>query len=309
MDSMTIVVVSFIIAAGGAFLAGALLLRWWPAVRLERLKVPAPESASILRWEDQARTAWQRILERLGRAGGPRDGAMQSKYRQRLFWAGYHDPRAVTFFIGAKVGLAIFSGYAYTLYGLAVQRALPNVLPVSIMLASLGFFLPDFWLRNRVRVRQREVVNALPDVLDLLVVCVEAGMGFDAAIARIAGQPEARQSPLHQELLRMHFEVRAGRRREEALRALGERTGVQEVKAVVGALIQTDRMGSPLGKTLRVHSESARVQRRYRAEERAHLAPLKMIFPTVLFLMPSFFVVAMAPPLLSLLNVFRSLGK
>ena len=105
----------------------------------------------------------------------------------------------------------------------------------------------------------------------------------------------------------MHLEVRAGRVHEEALRALGERTGVQEVKAMVGAFIQTVRLGTSLGKTLRVHAESARVWRRHRAEERAHLAPLKMIFPTIFFLMPSFFLVAMGPSLLNLLELFRAL--
>ena len=103
----------------------------------------------------------------------------------------------------------------------------------------------------------------------------------------------------------MHLEVRAGRPREEALRALGERSASEEVRSMVSAFIQSDRLGTPLGKTLRVHAESARVQRRHRAEE-AHLAPLKMIFPTVLFLMPAFFLVAMAP---SLLRIFQIMGS
>jgi tight adherence protein C len=107
--------------------------------------------------------------------------------------------------------------------------------------------------------------------------------------------------------MRMHLEVRAGRPREEALRSLGERCGIQEVRSMVSAFVQSDRLGTPLGKTLRVHAESARVQRRHRAEERASLAPLKMIFPTVLFLMPAFFLVAMAPSLLGLIKSFRSL--
>ena len=185
---------------------------------------------------------------------------------------------------------------------------MPNVLAYSIGLAIVGFMLPDFWLHNRTKERQRKTINALPDVLDMLMVCVEAGMGFDAAVARVAEQPEGKGSPLHQEMLRMHLEVRAGRPREEALRAFGERTGVQEVKSMVSAFIQTERLGTPLGKTLRVHSESARVQRRHRAEERAYMAPLKMIFPTVLFLMPAFFLVAMAPSMLNLIKVFTTLG-
>ena len=134
-------------------------------------------------------------------------------------------------------------------------------------------------------------------------------MGFDAAVARVAEQPETRQSPLHEELIRMHLEVRAGRPRQEALRALGERCGVEEVKSMVGAFIQTEKLGTPLGKTLRVHADSARVQRRHRAEELAHLAPLKMLFPTVFFLMPAFFLVTLAPSVLGLLKLLKAIGS
>lgn len=309
MGATIYAVFSFVIVAGVAYLAGALLLRWsFPA---ERLHAPMSKAApaSILRWEERARPGWQRILYRLGRALGPRDSAKLSRLQQRLAWAGYHDPRAVRFFIGAKVALAILSGYSYTLHGLATQRALPHLLPFSLILVVLGFFLPELWLRNRIQARQREIVHALPDVLDLLMVCVEAGMAFDAAVARVAGEPERRKSQLHQEMLRMHLEVRAGRRREEALHALGERTGVEEVKAVVGAFIQTERLGTSLGKTLRVHAESARVKRRHRAEERAYLAPLKMVFPTVLFIFPAFFVVALAPAILSLLKTMTTVAR
>lgn len=310
MNPLTLSLLSFVIVAGITFVTGALLLRWRLAVGGERLKAPVPEAgpASILRWDEQTRTSWQRLLAGLGRTLGPRDTTRVSGYRKRLGWAGYHNPRATIFFLGAKGGLAILCGLLYPIYAAVVERILPNLLLVSFVLAVVGFYLPDFWLRNRIRERQRKIVNTLPDVLDLLLVCVEAGMAFDAAVARIAEQPEGRQSPLHQELLRMHLETRAGRPRGEAMRAFGERTGVQEVKAVVGAFVQTERLGTSLGQTLRIHSETARVQRRHRAEERAYLAPLKMIFPTVMFLMPAFFLVAMAPPLLRLIQILKTLG-
>jgi tight adherence protein C len=307
MSPIASAVVSFLLVASVTVVIAFLLLRIWPAVSRERLRPstsPAGE-ASILRWDET--TGWTRFAERVGRRALGSD-ARPSKYRQRLAWAGYHSPESVLVFVGAKVILALAAGASYFVYGLLVQRLLPGVLQMSLVLAVLGFFLPDFWLRNRIKARQREVVNALPDILDLLMVCVEAGLGFDAAIARVAEEPENRKSPLHQELLRMHLEIRAGRPRQEALRALGERTGVEEVKAMVGAFIQTERLGTPLGKTLRIHADSARVQRRHRAEERAHLAPLKMLFPTVVFLMPSFFLVTMAPSLLSLLRVLKAIS-
>ncbi|MGH7265705.1 MAG: type II secretion system F family protein [Candidatus Rokuibacteriota bacterium] len=310
MSPLAYAALAFLVVAGLTFLAAAVPLQRWAGVRRERL-MPATSPAapvSILRWDEQAGAAWQRSLERLGRALGPRQGPGLSRYRERLAWAGYQSPQAVPLFVGAKLAAAIACGLAYPLYGLAVQRVLPQPLAVSLILLAGAFFLGDLWLYTRIRGRRLAIVHALPDVLDLLMVCVEAGMAFDAAVARVAQQPQVRRSPLHEELLRMHLEMRVGRRRDEALRGLAARTGVPEVKAMVGAFIQTDRLGTSLGKTLRVHAESARVARRHRAEERAYLAPLKMIFPTVLFLMPSFFLVALAPGLLKLLEAFQTLA-
>jgi tight adherence protein C len=313
MNPITVVILSFLMVAGITFLAGMALLRLWPAVQRDRLKgapAPAGGATSILRWTSDPETGWKRTAERIGRAvAGSPEGA-PSKYRQRLIWAGFHEPRAVLLLLGTKVGLAVLGGAGYFFYTTLILRAVPapRLIATALILAVIGFFLPDFWLHNRIKARKREIVHTLPDVLDMLMVCVEAGMGFDAAVARVAEQPEGRDNPLHQEMLRMHLEVRAGRPRAEALRAFGERTGADEIKAMVTAFVQTEKLGTPLGKTLRVHADSARVQRRHRAEERAHLAPLKMLFPTVFFLMPSFFLVTMAPSLLGLLRLLKALG-
>jgi tight adherence protein C len=315
MNPITVVLLSFVIVAGVTVLAAMALLRLWPVVQRDRLATGASERGeveSILRWGEQRSAGWQRAVERIGRAVGGSEETAPSKYRQRLFWAGFYEPRAVVLFVGAKVTLAVLLGAGYFLYSSVVfLQVVPfsRLLAISLILAGIGFFLPDFWLSNRIKARQREILHALPDVLDLLMVCVEAGMGFDAAVARVAEQPETRHSPLYAELMRMHLEVRAGRPRPEALRALGERTGVEEVKSMVGTFIQTEKLGTPLGKTLRVHADSARVQRRHRAEELAHLAPLKMLFPTVFFLMPAFFLVTLAPSVLGLLKLFKAIGS
>jgi tight adherence protein C len=312
MNPLAVVGLSFVIVAGVTVLAGLALLRWWPAIQRERLapRTPRGESVSILRWSAEPAAVWERTFERVGRAVAGDEAAAPSKYRERLMWAGYHNPRAVLLFVGAKTVLGLGLPVAYFVYSsLVLLQVVPaaRLLAASLILGGIGFFLPDFWLRNRVTARQREIVHTLPDVLDLLTVCVEAGMGFDAAVARVVEQPENRRNPLYQELRRMHLEVRAGRPRAEAMRALGERTGVQEVRSLVGAFIQTDRLGTPLGKTLRVYADSARVQRRYRAEEQAHLAPLKMLFPTVFFLLPAFFLVTLAPSLLGLMRLMKTL--
>lgn len=311
MNPTTAVILSFVLVAGATLLIGIALLRLWPAVRAERLAgAPGGDGGdpSIFRWSDAPGSGLEGTLKRLGKALAPRTEAGRSRYRKKLAWAGYHDPSALLLFIGAKVALALGVGSLYFLYALANKRVLPNLIAVTLVLVAIGFFLPDFWLRNRVKARRRAIVNALPDVLDMLMVCVEAGMGFDAALARVAEQPEARSSPLHQELQRTSLEVRAGRPRAEALRALGERTGAQEVKTMVGAFVQTEKLGTPLGKTLRIHADAARVQRRHRAEEQAHLAPLKMLGPTVFFLFPAFFLVTLAPSLLNVLALMKGLA-
>jgi tight adherence protein C len=314
MNPITVILLTFVIVAGVTVLASIALLKWLPVVQRGRLATSAGGSVreeSILRWTDQPTSGWQRTAERIGRAVGTSEGTAPSKYRERLIWAGFYEPRTVVVFVGTKIGLAVLLGFGYFFYSSFVSlRVVPfmQLLAISLILAVIGFFLPDFWLRKRIKVRQKEIVHALPDVLDLLMVCVEAGMGFDAAVARVAEQPETRNRPLYADLMRMHLEVRAGRPRTEALRALGERTGVLEVKTMVGAFIQTEKLGTPLGKTLRVHADSARVQRRHRAEELAHLAPLKMLFPTVFFLMPAFFLVTLAPSLLGLLKILKAIG-
>jgi tight adherence protein C len=308
MDPTIYALASFGLVVFVTSVVGAILLFfWWSPVQQERIQRPvAASAATILRWEERSKLGWRRSLERLGRIFVPRDLGKLSRLRERLSWAGYHDPRALRYFLGAKVGFLILFGSAYFIYGTLVQRVLSHAVPISIFAGLLGCFLPDFWLRMRIKARQREVLHALPKILDLLMVCIEAGMGFDAAVARVAERPEVRGSPLHEEMFRMHLEVRAGRPREEALRGLGERTGVEDVKALVGAFIQTERLGTSLGKTLRVHAESARVQRRLRAEERAQLAPLKMLFPTVMFLFPVFFLVTFAPAMLKLLSALNA---
>jgi tight adherence protein C len=316
MNPTLVAVLSFVIVAGLTVFAAVLLMRYWPAFQRERL-APGTSAAqragatSVLRWSDQPRTGLEGAIESIGRAMGGSEETAPTKYRRKLMWAGYYDPRAVQLFIGAKVALGGGLGLLYFLYGTVILSnvSMSRLLSISLILAVIGFFLPDYWLHNRIKVRRREILSALPDVLDLLMVCVEAGLGFDAAVARVAEQPGTKPSPLHQELLRMHLEVRAGRARPEALRAFAERTGVEELRGIVGAFIQTERLGTPLGKTLRVHADAARVQRRHRAEQLAHLAPLKMLFPTVFFLMPAFFLVTLAPSLLGLGKLLKALGR
>jgi tight adherence protein C len=311
MTLFAFVALSFVLVGGLTFAVGFVLLRLLPAFREERLAAPAAGSASvsILRWQEGRAGDWRDTVERLGRRITPHGALGVARYSRRLVKAGFHDPRAVPLFLGAKAVLSLLGVLAYMVYGMLAQRALPHLLPVSLIFGVIAFFLPDLWLSAKIRARGKAIQNSLPDVLDLLMVCVEAGMGFDAAVARVAEQPEMRKSPLHQELLRMHLEVRAGRPREEAFRAFSDRIDTEDVRSMVSAFIQTEKLGTSLGRTLRVQSDASRVQRRHRAETKAQLAPLMMLLPTVVFLMPAFMLVAMAPPLLKIFQIMTSVGK
>ncbi len=278
---------------------------------MEGVTTGTAEEMSLLRWGDSTKPApqWRRTLEKLGsmllgRATETR-GARYSSLRNRLGWAGFDNPSSVPVFLGTKVVLALGIAYSYTLYGLMVERVLPNLLLSSVVLGIIGFFLPDFWLSQRIKERQRVISNALPDVLDLLVVCVEAGMGLDAAVAKVT-EPDVVPvpTPLHNEMRRMHLEFRAGRPRTEALHALGVRTGVDDLRKIVAAFIQTEKLGTSLATTLRIHAEASRIARRMRAEKQAQVAPVKMLFPIVFFLFPAFIMVMLLPPFLKIAAFF-----
>jgi tight adherence protein C len=311
MDSLLVMTLgAFVLVMSAVAVAGALAYRFLPVIRRERLvpEYAATADSSVLRWS-ATDVWWQRLAEAVGRKTAPREEGNLSKLRQRLAWAGLHSPNGVRIYTGSRFVLAIALALAYPFAGLIIGEALPNTLMVSLALAYMGMWLPAFVLRRLIARRREAITLALPDFLDLLTICVEAGMSFDAALARICNQPDVTKNPLYQELTRMHLEIGAGRPRAEALRALADRCGVQDVTTMVSVFIQTERLGTSMGTALRVHSDTARVQRRHRLEAQAYLAPLKMIFPTIIFLTPAFFLVALAPSLLGFLAVMNGWGQ
>lgn len=318
---MSYAILAFVIVAAVTAIVGLVLTAFVGdpvSRRLRTVKVgkTGENAESILRWGDERAVAlspWRRWLEKagglvLGKVPATQQ-ARRTAVRQRLAMAGFDDPRSVLVFLGAKLVVPAMLVAAYLLYATLVKQLPPgSILMVVVILGVGGFYLPDLSLSRRIQKRKRLITNALPDLLDLLVVCVEAGLALDAAIARITDQVMGKPTPLHEELRRVHLEFRAGRPRAEALQALVWRTGVDEIRTVVGAFIQTEKLGTSLADTMRVHAESARVQRRHRAEKQAHLAPLKMLFPMVFFLFPAIFLVTLAPATLALYEAFKGFG-
>jgi tight adherence protein C len=226
----------------------------------------------------------------------PRTAQETSVVQKRLVRAGFRHASAVSVFYGSKVlvpaaltALAAFSG----VYELG---------PIFVfgLSAGLGFLAPDFWLGNRISVRQRKLKLGLPEGLDMLVVCTEAGLGLDQAIARVAEELKLSQPEVREELLLVGLEQKAGRPRHEALQSLADRTDLQAIRALTATLIQADQFGTSVAKTLRVYSDTLRTQRRQEAEEVAAKTTVKLVFPLVFFIFPSIFVVALGPSAISL---------
>ena len=197
-----------------------------------------------------------------------------------------------TLWVTSTVGLGALVLFAVALVGgtIGIQQAL-----AVLLFGLFGLMLPIVWLRGRVRARQRLILRALPDALDLITTCVEAGLGLDAALSRVA---EKSTGPLAEELSRTLREVAMGRMRREALKELGNRTGVEELIMFINAIIQAEQLGVSIAQVLRVQSEQLRTRRRQRAEQAAHEAPIKMIFPLVLFIFPSFMLVILGPAII-----------
>ena len=234
-----------------------------------------------------------RIFEPVGKKlASPRD---QTKLRKDLQMAGYHSPKAITMFMGSKVSLAVGLPLAFWLYRSLLGLPVNVSIIVAMLVGVLGLRLPSFWLQRSIKKRQNKLRSDLPDCLDLLVVSVEAGLGLDSALLKISEKLGRRCTEMASELHMVHLEVQAGRPRHKALKALGERTGVKELQSLVAKLIQAEKFGTSIARSLRVHADSIREKRRQLAEEKAGKTVVKMMIPLVFFIFPALFVVILGP--------------
>ena len=232
-------------------------------------------------------------------------GAEREGTQQRLQFAGYRSASAVSTFYGVKLALSV----ALLLGWLLVAHFFPNLTwgRVAFFALAASFFgsiLPGIWLDRRVRVRHKLLRNGFPDALDLLTVCVESGLGLTQALQRVADELDVSHPELASEIAQVTAQMRAGVDREVALRGLATRTGLDDVRGLVSLLAQTLRFGTGISEALRVYSEDFRDRRMQRAEEAAAKIGTKLIFPLVLCLFPSFFVVAIGPAVIRITEAF-----
>lgn len=222
-----------------------------------------------------------------------------------LAHAGYRDSGAVAIYWGMRLVLALGAGLCVMLVvpPLGVPARVATF--VALYFAAIGYVVPLLYVRARVRGRQKDLQHALPDTLDLLVVCVEAGLGLNLALVRVAEEVRHVSTLMSNELVQTNAEMRAGTPRDQALRALATRTGLEDLTSLVTMLIQTDRFGTSIATSLRVHSDTLRQKRRQRAEEAAAKTAIKMVFPLVFCIFPAMFVVILGP---GIIRIFRALN-
>jgi tight adherence protein C len=224
-----------------------------------------------------------------------------------LIQAGYMGPNNVAYYWGTRLMLAAGLLAFGVLFTPLLGKSPLYATMIAMWLGASGWIFPPFYVRHRVKTRQKAVVKALPDALDMMVVCVEAGLALNQALLRVSEEIVHISPLMGEQLALVNLEIRAGTAREEALRNLGERTGVADVRSLVTMLVQTDRFGTSIATALRIHADTLRTKRRQRAEEASAKTTIKLIFPLVFFVFPSMFVVILGPALISIVRTLARL--
>jgi len=297
-------VILIVLAVGGVVTAGAALLvdvRRRDALRRAGGEAGTSEEgfrSVLLDWRGgKPDTPIDRLIETMGGWW-----KTDSKTESELVRAGYDgNTAAITW---GAVRVAAIIGFPVVAFVLVPTRTASQTLLVVVAALVLGYILPTLYLTRAVRFRKERIVRSLPDVMDLLVLCVEAGLGFDAAVLRVAKEMENAHPDIAGELLLVNRKVNAGVTREEALRSAYARTGVEELRVLVQHMIQSERLGTSVGKVLRVYGQTLRVKRKQNAERKAATAPLKMTIPMAFLILPALFIVILGPAMLQMMKLF-----
>jgi len=294
--AFTFLFVFVLIASGGLIL----FYREAMIQRISAVITPRAKQGSLRDTIEQTGFTLGNMVEQFERIV-PKSTAEISVVQQRLIRAGYRSDSAVKLFYGAKVLVPV------VLCLLAFTTGVGNYSPFFVYLVAigLGFLAPDFWLGNRISARQARIRRGLPDVLDLLVICIEAGLSLDQAVVRTAEELSLAHPAVCDELAIVVLEQRAGLPRADAWRHFAERTNVESVRNLVSVLVQSEKFGTSIAKTLRVHSDTLRTQRRQTVEEQAAKTTIKLVFPLVLFIFPSLFLVTLGPAAITVMESFN----
>ena len=266
-------------------------------------QVTQVEGAPSLR-PGESTSMWSQILAGLEKRAIPTNKNERTTARVRLLQAGYAGPNVVRNYFAIRLLLSVLLPVAFLLLAPVFTRNMPveKVMVITVCLLVAGLYLPSAFVSNRMRNRQRAVQDSFPDALDMLMVCVEAGLGLDSAFTRVGAQMASAHPVLAEEFALVSLELRAGKSREAAMRNFAERIGTTEITSFVVLLIQSDQLGTSVAATLRVQAEEMRIKRMLRAEEKAHMLPVKLSIPLVLCLLPAMIAVAVLPGIIRIIR-------
>jgi tight adherence protein C len=320
MSPLVLAFLSFVSLA--LFFAGiAWLVRNWNAPMMARLRAlgrgDLGEQAEVtVIQDDRPKHAVERFLTGLGKSTAteekkPAQPELVKSTKPKvdlsmqLIQAGIRRPNALALLTGIRLALAA----GLVVLGVAAASVFnTSLLPTAFALAPIGFVLPRFLVTRMAARRQEEIQRHLPDAIDLLLLCVEAGLGLNAALVKVAEERSTNaEDPIGQELTQLSKELQVGVGRKEAFRNLAERTGAAEIRSLAAHLIQSERFGTSISQTLRQHSESMRTHRRLKAEEMANKTQIKLLFPLIMFIFPSVMIVILMPAVMRLMEALKNL--
>ena len=266
-------------------------------------QVTQVEGAPSLR-PGESTSMWSQVLAGLEKRAIPTNERERTTARVRLLQGGFGGPNVVRNYFAIRLLLSIVLPVAFLLLAPVFTRNMPieKVMVITVCLLVAGLYLPSAFVSNRIRKRQQAVQESFPDALDMLMVCVEAGLGLDAAFTRVGAQMAASHPVLAEEFALVSLELRAGKSREAAMRNFAERIGTTEITSFVVLLIQSDQLGTSVAQTLRVQADDMRIKRMLRAEEKAHMLPVKLSIPLVLCLLPAMIAVAVLPGIIRIIR-------
>jgi tight adherence protein C len=288
-------------------------LVWWLTTSRLRQRLADTIAANVVversaRWRERLAS----VIQPLAKLSLPAEGWEGSAIRIAFINAGWRQPSAPPIFFGIKTLLAL--SFPLIVLSLSSEGLLASgasrILFVLISASAVGYYLPNLFLRYKIADRQREIFESFPDALDLLIICVESGLGLDQAIAKVAAEIDIKSKVLAQELQLVLMELRSGFSRETALRHLALRTGLEEIDLLVAMMIQADRFGTSMGDSLRVHADNLRTKRRQRAEEAAAKIAVKLLMPLIFMIFPTLMLVLVGPAMIQIYRVLLpSLGS
>jgi len=301
-QDLTLAVIAFVMIGALALIVGLLATG-----RRAGLDARIDALAGRARAEGKSETVAQlarSALPKLGKVIAPDDEAERTKLRARLVHAGLYNRQAMHIFLGVKLAILVLATVVGA--GLSLAKVLPTsrALPASLVLFLAGMIGPSFWLDRRKAARQNTLRRGLPDALDVLIICLEGGLSLQAAIKRVADELRAAHPVLGGELRIVDREIQLGRNPGEALLNFSQRTDLDEVLSLSSVVGQSERFGASLVKSLRSHSDTMRIKRKQKAEEKAQKAATKILAPTLLFIFPAVFVILLAPAAIQVSAIF-----